>query len=159
MQRARCREMSTHVQQCRGVLPYQPSRHLRGDVSPSSDDREYVALPDQHAPAGRAVNGDLAGHQPSINCPNSHAAQESDLSFRQKLLVIGSIHDVIFPSALRAHASAIRAKRPPAVIEYVYYNPKDLPHTPINGPMIQVFVYAFNQKKYDRLQVFRSACE
>jgi hypothetical protein len=111
-----------------------------------SDDREYVALADQHAPAGRAVNGDLAGHQPSINCPNSHAAQESDLSFRQKLLVIGSIHDVTFPSALRAHASAIRAKRPPAVIEYVYYNPKDLPHTPINGPMIQVFVYAFNQK-------------
>jgi hypothetical protein len=58
----------------------------------SSNDREYVALPEQHAAAGRALTGKLAGHQPSINCPHIHAAQMSDLPFRQKLLVIGSIH-------------------------------------------------------------------
>jgi hypothetical protein len=76
-----------------------------------SDDREYVALPKQHAAAGRAVTGDLAGHQPSINCSYIYAAQMSDLAFRQELLFLKSIHDVIFPFALRARASAIRAKR------------------------------------------------
>jgi hypothetical protein len=72
------------------------------------DDDEYVALEEQHAPAGRAVTGDLAGHQPSLNCAHMHAAQVSDLAFRQKLLAIGSIHDGTCPFVPRASASAIR---------------------------------------------------
>jgi hypothetical protein len=96
-----------------------------------SDDREYVALPEQHAAARRAVTGDLAGHQPSINCPYIHATQMSDLAFRQELLVIESIHDVTFPFALRPRASAM-SKRP----ETVYGS---LVHRPVDWRVRQVF--------------------
>jgi hypothetical protein len=96
-----------------------------------SDDREYVALPEQHAAARRAVTGDLAGHQPSINCPYIDATQMSDLAFRQELLVIESIHDVTFPFALRPRASAM-SKRP----ETVYGS---LVHRPVDWRVRQVF--------------------
>jgi hypothetical protein len=55
----------------------------------SSDEREHVLLPEQHAAAGCALAADLAGHQPSIYCPYLDAADVSDLPFRQKPLVVG----------------------------------------------------------------------
>jgi len=69
--------------------------HATGSASatkrclPWSDDHEHVTLPEQHPAAGRAVTADLAGQQPSINCSYIDAAQPSDLTFRQKRLVIG----------------------------------------------------------------------
>src|SRR5258706_2515316 len=55
----------------------------------SSDDREHVLRPEQHAAARRALTTDLAGRPPSIDCSYIDTAQLSDLSFRQKLLVVG----------------------------------------------------------------------
>jgi hypothetical protein len=53
------------------------------------DESEHVAAPEQYASAGRGdMSGEFAGDQPSLYCPDMDAAQLSDLSSRQKLIVV-----------------------------------------------------------------------
>jgi hypothetical protein len=77
-----------------------PTALLTRRCLPLSDEGEDVALAEQDPTAGRALTGDLPGREPSINRAHMHAAQVSDLAFRQKLLVIESIH-LTRPFAIR----------------------------------------------------------
>jgi hypothetical protein len=80
---SKCQAMSRNVVEDAGSAFAATERCLRG-----TDDRKDVARPEQHAAARRALTADLAGHQPSIDCPYIDAAHLSDLLFRQKLFVV-----------------------------------------------------------------------
>jgi|SRR6266850_1958582 len=68
----------------------------------SIDGGEHLVLPEQRATAGRAVTVNLAGRQPSIDCAYIHAAQLSDLTLRQQLLVLSVVRQHV-PSLDRHH--------------------------------------------------------
>jgi hypothetical protein len=69
-------------------LPDQLSR-LRNEICARVTCREHIVFAKQHAAAGRAMAADLASRQPSIDGPHIDAAQPSNLTFGQKLLVAG----------------------------------------------------------------------
>jgi hypothetical protein len=83
-----------------------------------SDDLQHIVPAEQHAAAGRAVAVDLAGGQPSIDCPYIDAAQPGDLPFRQQFLLAGVFrrHDPSLPAPRLIFLRRAGAKRTPRAV-------------------------------------------